>query len=57
MTIILIAVFFLLLLTVPVITAVFAYGLMTHLQKRKSRDQRISKDLFYVMTLNRRGMP
>jgi hypothetical protein len=57
MTIILVAVFFLLLLTVPVITAIFAYGLMTHLQKRKSRDQRISKDLFYVMTLNRRGMP
>jgi hypothetical protein len=55
MTFFLIAVFFLLLLTLPVVSGVIAYHAVSHFQKKKIRDQRISKDLIYVMTLNHRG--
>ena len=56
MTFFLIAVFFLLLLTLPVVSGVIAYHAVSHFQKKKTRDQRIAKDLLYVMALNHRGL-
>ena len=49
------AVFFFLLLTLPVISGVLAYHLISRFQERNVRDQRVAKDLLYVATLNRRS--
>lgn len=54
MSIVLIGIFFVLLLTMPVVAGVIAFHAMTRLQKRQKRDERLARDLIYVRALNRR---